>query len=107
MGYYTSFSLGLVNATSEAEEEEIIKKLQEESGEIFEGGDSEYYVFTKWYNSEKDVLEISKKFPHILFMVEGRGESGDDFWRRYVQDGKQQFTMGRMVFDDYDPSKMK
>lgn len=106
MGYYTSYELSLANIASEAEEEKIINELQEKSSETFDGGDSEYYVYAKWYSLKEDILDISIRFPHVFFFIEGKGEESDDFWRMYIQNGKLQFTRGRIVFEDYDPSKM-
>lgn len=106
MAYYTHFSIVLTNVASKAEEEEIIRKIQNISGETFDGGDSEYFVYTEWYDSEMDISKVSKMFPHVFFIIEGVGEEKGDFWRRYVQNGKQQLATGELVFEDYNPSKM-
>lgn len=34
----------------------------------------------KWYDHEKDMRGIAKKFPTLHFRLEGRGEDRDDWW---------------------------
>lgn len=106
MGYYTNYTLSMQGATAE-EEEEIIAKLEEISGDNWDGGDGEYYTYGKWYESSSDLIELSKQYPEILFTLEGDGEEYNDFWKMYVQNGKKQETFGNIVYEDYDPEKMK
>lgn len=42
----------------------------------------------KWYEHEEDMTALSKKFPHVLFILEGIGEEDGDFWRKYFRAGK-------------------
>lgn len=50
---------------------------------------------------------LTKHFPTVLFEMEGEGEESDDRWRRYYLDGICQYVKGKIVFDDYDPSKLE
>lgn len=106
MGYYTDYRISLQNTSNELELNTIIKDLEEISGENFEGGDNEYQTNTKWYSYTTDIREISEKYPHILFYIEGQGDECDDQWREFVQNGKVQHIDAKITFEDYDPSKM-
>ena len=59
----------------------------------------------KWYEHEQDMIEVSKKFPEIEFILEGDGEEGGDLWRKYFRGGtvyiaKAQVTV---VYDELVP----
>ena len=34
----------------------------------------------KWYECEEDMIKLSKAFPDFTFVLEGRGESREDWW---------------------------
>ena len=74
-----------------------------ENSSIFVGGS--YYG--KWYNWEKDLLNLSSEYPEIFITVDGDGEARDDFWRAFIKDGAIQYSCGHIVYDEYDPEKMK
>jgi hypothetical protein len=72
----------------------------------FEGnGDTAYEC--KWYEHDEDMRNFSKKYPNVLFLLEGKGEESEDVWRKYYQDGKCQECHAKLVFDEYDPAKLK
>ena len=83
MGYYTSYSISLVQGDYE-EYESLLKELAEISQEPEIVNES---VYTKWYSQEKDCMEVSKRHPDILFEVSGDGEAGDDVWAQRWKGG--------------------
>jgi len=85
MGYYTDYTL-----TAD-------KKLPEDFNEKFEEITDYCFNFgeifeAKWYNHEKDMIELSKIYPNILFTLEGVGEEQyadePDMWRMYFKNGE-------------------
>ena len=105
MGYYTYYSLeayenrGFVNAEKEAA---ITAALDE----IFEGsiGDTTwvnfFYDSMKWYEHDTDMLNLSRKFPEVLFILSGEGEERDDNWISYYKNGEIETCYGRIIFDE-------
>lgn len=96
MGYYTKHSLEVLGQTDVDHEEEIF----EQYGGVFEQD-------TKWYSFEGDMQEYSKKYPDLIFKVEGLGEEPLDYWIAYFKNGKMQMCPAQITFDEYDESKLK
>lgn len=42
----------------------------------------------KWYNWKEDMVELSKKFPKMLFKLEGYGEESLDIWIAHFCNGQ-------------------
>lgn len=102
MGYYTKFDLYVLDRSNSAplmlsEGEglavEIDEALQDITGydwSIYDprqpymfGGESQ-----KWYDHHENMLELSKRFPLIIFRLEGDGEENGDMWAKWYLDGK-------------------
>ena len=60
----------------------------------------------KWYDHQKDMLNFSRKYPDILFILSGEGEESGDMWRAYFKNGKMQFVKAKIVYDDFDENKL-
>lgn len=60
----------------------------------------------KWYDHEKQMREISKKFPTALFTLSGVGEETGDIWNEYYLKGKMQKETAEIVIDPFDKSKL-
>lgn len=60
----------------------------------------------KWYDSIEDLTEVSKAFPDVLLQVDGEGEESGDIWRTYYKGGKSQCANAKIVYEDYDESKL-
>lgn len=71
---------------------------------IFIGGNASE---CKWYNYDDDMRAMSKRFPTVLFTLQGEGEESDDLWIRYYRGGKCQVCLGMITYDDFDPKKLK
>jgi hypothetical protein len=109
MGYYTNFTLSIVDGNDDVADEEIISKLveNEESNACAAlNKDGSWADSAKWYNHEDDLREFSKLFPDKLFLLEGEGEESGDLWKKYFKNGKMQEVRARIVYDDFDPAKL-
>lgn len=109
MGYYTYFSLRIVDEKDlELDKPEIIKKIRNMSESIRyalnEDGDSGDSC--KWYEWEKEMLEISKKFPNNILKMCGDGEESGDKWIAYIMNGKIQHCPVKISYDPLDLSKI-
>lgn len=48
-----------------------------------------YTSYQKWYEVDEDMKRISKKFPLVVFQVEGLPDGDDGKWRSYYYNGEQ------------------
>ena len=104
MGYLTCFDFELLEG-SEDKFQDFLKELSIESkySEIKNG----YLYDAKWYDWERDLIQVSSEFPEVFITVDGDGEESDDIWRAFIKDGAIQFAAARIVYDEYDPAKMQ
>lgn len=72
MGYYTRYDVSL-----EPENASALAEVVEACGVMSAAGDSS--DSTKWYDHEKEMIEISKRYPNVLFTLHGEGEEAGDF----------------------------
>ena len=102
MGYYTNFSFTL----EEGPKEQYEKMLKDIDGII---GNDEISSFesvnTKWYDYDKDLKQLSERYPDIAFRVYGDGEESDDLWQEYWRAGK--CFREQVKFATYDEIKDK
>lgn len=61
---------------------------------------------TKWYDSDKDMAEYSKKYPDLVFEVLREGEDRVDTCRTFYKNGKSQECWINISFDPFDESKL-
>lgn len=105
MGYYTSYTLSILEG---GDEEQLIPEFRKDSeGAMYaidEYGDTNESC--KWYDSKSDLIEFSKKHPDVIFCLEGEGEESDDKWKLYVKEGFTQECRAIIVFHEFDKSKL-
>lgn len=124
MGYYTAYSLEVLNADSFPEKSylEIEREVAIELARLDYFRDtvdrqpewentiinSDYpideilgYDTMKWYEYEDDMHKIAKKFPQYKFRLHGQGEDSDDFWDEYFFNESSKFCRG---YKTYDPA---
>lgn len=99
MGYYTQFLITWDKHEDETIDQAIEKKFNEITGIDEESfgwsydvwdGDKKTYSITfnaKWYNWKKDMNELSRAYPDMIFRVTGDGEESGDFWKSIWKDG--------------------
>jgi hypothetical protein len=106
MGYYTNYELKIVSNPNYVDESEIFSELETISGyggfEHYDGSLSE----AKWYEHDSDMKTLSKKYPEILFQLDGEGEEAGDIWRSFFKNGKSHTSRAKIIFDDFDESKL-
>lgn len=61
----------------------------------------------KWYDSNEELAEFSKKYPEWLFILSGEGEESGDIWKNYYLNGKVQKAVAKITFDEFDEKKLK
>lgn len=111
MGYYTYYSLSVKNG-----DEFPIEKQREASLQLAEKLKTreyyEKYIETsfdpfswvsndsmKWYESKKDMLELSRNFPEAIFVLYGEGEDREDTWRTFYKDGASIYQQAHFYYD--------
>lgn len=112
MGYYTSYSIDTLPKylDNEAEIAQDLAKLVYGSNirwRSYECLEEVFLESIKWYSYKDDMINFSKKYPDITFIVSGAGEDREDNWKHYFKNGKQQCCPGRIVYEDFDEEKME
>lgn len=60
----------------------------------------------KWYDHEEDMKAFSRKFPAVLFTLNGEGEESGDVWVKYFKNGKMQASKAEIKLAAFDPAKL-
>jgi hypothetical protein len=83
-----------------------VTSLDSEIGDYIAKHDDMSYAMTlggstqeqcKWYEHDKDMIEMSMKFPLVLFKLHGEGEESGDIWDAYYLNGKSQKHKARVM----------
>lgn len=90
MGYETYFIISRVDG-NEDDYNKIVEELKEESGLDLKSGDS-----AKWYDSHEDCLKVSKKYPGVMFQLDGDGANSDDVWATRYKGGESETVESMM-----------
>lgn len=93
MGYYTYYSLNLISGPEE-EFEKMLKDINEITGLDFSEDNCQEAT---WYESDKDMLMLSKRYPDLVVSLSGDGECSDDLWETRYRNGESEFN--RMDFE--------
>ena len=54
----------------------------------------------KWYEHERDMVDLSLKFPNIIFKLSGEGEDKYDIWIKCFCDGEIQTCNALITYDE-------
>lgn len=98
MGYYSEYSLKVINGDYNTDYERIISDEAEQRV---------FFDSCKWYSYQEDMKTVSKLYPEVVFEITGNGEDDDDFWKAYFKDGKMQMCPGKIFYDPFDETKLK
>lgn len=100
MGYYTWYTLDILE-DPDNQEDEFYEELDSITGLA---NDFKNYDGTeaKWYNWQSDMIEISKKFPKMLFKLEGDGEDSFDHWIAHFCNGKDYYREIQTYWEPFD-----
>jgi hypothetical protein len=116
MGYYTHYSMDARNL-NEKEFDALIDACKER--QIVASDTNKYGVFDnysydisdnsvvfesyeacKWYEHDKDMIEISSMFPNAVFCLHGEGEESDDLWNTYYSNGEYETCCAHIIYDE-------
>lgn len=99
MGYCSTYIITpCVDDKNKAKE--ILDAIEKRSGyNIEENGspDSGIVFDAKWYDSEEDLVEVSKEFPEAVIEMDVEGEERDDNWSMRVRNGETEVIRARTV----------
>lgn len=99
MGYYTDYSL---ETNAPGIEEDIAEAIADESG--FGGNIFRHdYCECKWYGHKEDMLNVSKKFPDVIFILTGEGEEPGDLWKKRFVNGQVDEVRAEITYPDFPP----
>lgn len=108
MGYNTSYRLHVEDPPKGFTKKtlaKIIRSNENMSYALEEDGSTADCC--KWYDCDEDMLNVSKQYPDVLFVLSGEGEESGDIWRTYYKNGKKQHAQAIIAFESYDPEKME
>lgn len=67
----------------------------------------EAYLHDKGWEHNNIMIDLSLKFPNILFTLHGEGEENDDLWRKYYLNGKIQVEYAQITYGEFDKEKLE
>lgn len=94
MGYYTRYEVEIISGELPKFEQEMIARgftTLEKLISFEVTGDQKSQLFggeNKWYDHERDMEKVSRRFPDAIFRIEGNGEEQGDVWKAYFKNGK-------------------
>ena len=107
MGYQTVFKLTVVKGDKDAIAEVVSQNDDDKFYAIAHDPLGDYNEPAKWYEYDASMKELSRHFPDAVLQLDGEGEESGDIWRRFYHQGKVQECPGTVVYDAYDPKKLK
>lgn len=109
MGYYSYFTMSVIEGATHDEGLEIINEFREENeyANLALGEDGYPDGHMKWYDHEEELKEFSKKHPDKLFQLSVEGEENGDMSEKYFKNGKMQVCKAEISFPPYDENKLE
>ena len=108
MGYSTRYELNAeyaAVASPGAAIADLVKTSEEAGYCLKEDGSSA--DSGKWYEHEAELINHSKRYPHILFTLAGDGQEQGDTWKKYFLNGCVQVERATVTIAPFDPAKLK
>lgn len=111
MGYLTDYML-VASPVTEEIYEKIDKVLRTFNGYLeCQGVDNDVGEWRDaadtWYDFRKHMIQVSKVFPDIHFVLYGEGDERSDIWREHYIGGKYQCNGTCILYAPFLPDKMK
>ncbi|QGH76408.1 hypothetical protein SEA_DAUBENSKI_104 [Streptomyces phage Daubenski] len=108
MGYYTDFTLraegrGAVYDKMMRDRSKITFSYSNYDFTLGDWLDRDYSENLKWYEWEKDMKQLSKEWPNVLFILDGDGEETGDLWRAWFRNGAMYKLEAKIVFETIKP----
>lgn len=100
MGYYTWYTLDIIK-DPDNQEEDFYKALDEKTG-LLHDFETYYGTEAKWSNWESDMKELSKKFPKMMFRIDGTGEEQFDVWDCHFCNGISYYRKIQTYWEPFD-----
>ena len=108
MGYYTTHTFEPLTDNEELKLKIIddLRSSNEEAEIAFDdtGGAIDS---VKWYDSDNDLKEFSKKYPDVVLSMFCEGEGNGDMYYQYFKDGKMQVCPAKITYDEYDEKELE
>lgn len=104
MGYYTYYTLEILK-DPDNQEEQFYKEFEEKtkySSDYFKNCDT---MHAKWYCWKEDMIELSKKFPKMLFKLDGEGEEPLDIWIAHFCSGQCNHREIQTYWEEFNPEE--
>lgn len=100
MGYYTWYTLEILKDPEDQEEQfwEELDKLTGFAKDFKRYNGSE----AKWCNWKADMIKLSKKFPKMLFSLDGNGEENLDMWDAHFCNGNLNYRKIQTFWEKFD-----
>jgi len=100
MGYYTDFTL-----TAEAHDPaiacEAIMDFAEHSNYSWDIANNEATLHdAKFYDWVEKLEQASKRFPQVLFRLDGNGEENGDIWAAFAHNGVSERAEAKIVIEE-------
>lgn len=62
---------------------------------------------SRWYEHERDMKELSKKYPELVFQLDGQGHEPEDRWRKYFKSGRMQEARAVLTLAPFDEALLR
>lgn len=110
MGYYTYYSVSVINADKVNHERiaeaaaslEYFACMQVAPEELEKRENPFEYIeeegSCKWYDYAVDMRALSLKYPEMIFHIHGEGEENGDLWDHYFHNGKDERCNAEIVY---------
>jgi hypothetical protein len=110
MGYLTEYTLSIHTPGVDGPGVlSIFKQLKEYSEEaaycLCDDGSTKQSG--KWYDHEEDMLDLSKDYPNLIFLLEGSGEDEADLWRKFFKNGDMVVNKAEVTWREDNLTSLK
>lgn len=120
MGYYTYYSVEVLDYKGEPADRNTLVKMGKDLNKITDGyfcnvdnygdygiDDILGWESIKWYDYENDMLALSRLYPTYRFNLYGYGEERDDNWIEHFKNGRCVHRDGYIQYEPWDPKVLE